>query len=201
MLRDKKTKTGEFRRYSDRIMTLLIEEAIATQLGAPERRMSPTGEEYDHYSMKYEESEYCAVSIIRAGDSMIGPVFEMMPDISCGKVLVQRDEDTAEPIFFYQKFPDNLEDKKHFFVLDPMLATGGSCSLTISNLVKLGVQPKNITFINLVSCEKGLARLISDHPEIKIITAAVDPTLDSKSYILPGLGDYGDRYFGSRLPK
>ena len=91
--------------------------------------------------MKYDESEYCAVSIIRAGDSMVGPIFELMPNITCGKVLVQRNEETAEPIFFYQKFPDNLESKKHIFVLDPMLATGGSCSMTINKLVKLGVQP------------------------------------------------------------
>ena len=95
----------------------------------------------------------------------------------------------------------NLEKKKHVFVLDPMLATGGSCSLTIRNLCKLGVEPKNITFINLVSCEKGITRLMADHPGIKVITACVDETLDEKSYILPGLGDYGDRYFGSRLPK
>ena len=101
--------------------------------------MSPTGEYYDHYSMKYDEDEYCAVSIIRAGDSMVGEIFDLMPNITCGKVLVQRDEETAEPIFFYQKFPDNLEQKKHVFVLDPMLATGGSCSLTITNLCKLGV--------------------------------------------------------------
>ena len=101
--------------------------------------MAPTGDEYDHYKMKYDESEYCAVSIIRAGDSMVGPVFEMMPNITCGKVLVQRDEETALPIFFYQKFPDNLESKKHVFILDPMCGTGGSCSLTIGNLVKLGV--------------------------------------------------------------
>jgi len=181
-------------------MRLLVEEAIASQLGEPERRLSPTGEYYNHYSMKYEESEYCCVSIIRAGDSMVGEVFDLLPDITCGKVLVQRDEETAEPIFFYQKFPDNLESKKHVFVLDPMLATGGSCSLTIKNLCELGVKPQNITFINLVSCETGLTRLMADHPGIKVITAAVDESLNERSYILPGLGDYGDRYFGSKLP-
>lgn len=101
VLRDKKTKTAEYRRYSDRIMRLLCEEAIASQLDKPERRLSPTGEYYDHYSMKHAEEDYCCVSIIRAGDSMIGEIFDLMPNITCGKVLVQRDEETAEPIFFY----------------------------------------------------------------------------------------------------
>jgi uracil phosphoribosyltransferase len=82
-----------------------------------------------------------------------------------------------------------------------MLATGGSCSMTITNLVKLGVEAKNITFINLVCCETGINRLLADHPDIKIITACVDEKLSDIKYILPGLGDYGDRYFGSRLPK
>ena len=110
-------------------------------------------------------------------------------------------QETATPIFYYQKFPDGIEKKKHVFILDPMVGTGGSCSLTIKHLVKLGVETKNITFINLVSCPEGLNRLISDYPDLKIITAVCDPGMTPNKYIAPGLGDFGDRYFGSRLPK
>ena len=83
------------------------------------------------------------------------------------------------------------------FLLDPMLATGGSASMAITQIVKSGVSPDKITFINLVSCEEGIERIQKDHPQVKILTAAVDPIINEKKYIIPGLGDYGDRYFAS----
>lgn len=123
-----------------------------------EKRVSPTGSEYDHYKLKYDPEEYCAVTIIRAGDSMINEVINLLQGITIGKILIQRDETTEEktPILFYYKFPDNIKDKKRIFILDPMLATGGSVNLCIDKLKENGVQESNITFINLVSCEYGL---------------------------------------------
>lgn len=80
-----------------------------------------------------------------------------------------------------------------------MLATGGSCDMCINKLLEHGVQPENITFINLISCPEGLEMLLSKHPEIKIITAAVDPALNKDKYIIPGIGDFGDRYFNTTV--
>ena len=128
---------------------------------------------------------------------MIEPLVNLMPNISIGKVLIQRDEKTTEPIFYYSKLPTDIKKAKKVFLLDPMLATGGSACKCIEELHKVGVAYENITFINLVSCDKGIQRVLRDHPGVHILTASVDPILDEKSYIVPGLGDYGDRFFAS----
>lgn len=203
VLRDKSTDTKTFRHYSDRIMRLLVEEAIAQDLAEPVRKLSPTGDYYNHYAPKFEESEYAAITIIRAGDSMLSEVFNLIPGISIGKVLIQRDESTADkrPVFYYSKLPDDIGQKKRVLVLDPMLATGGSASVCIQKLRDMGVASERIVFINLVSAERGLDRLLEDHPGVKVITACLDDGMNGEKYIVPGLGDFGDRYFGSRLPK
>ena len=201
-LRDKQTNTSQFRFFSDRIMRLLVEEAIAKEPMVVEERVSPTGSKYDHYRLKYRPEDYCAVTIIRAGDSMISEVMNLLPGITIGKVLIQRDENSADkhPILYYCKLPDNLKDKQRVFVLDPMLATGGSVIMCIEKLKEVGVSEDKITFINLVSCEHGLTTLHQRFPQVNIITASIDPILNDDKYIVPGLGDFGDRYFGSRLP-
>ena len=91
-------------------------------------KKSLTGEDYDHYELEYTEHEYCAITIIRAGDSMLNTMFSLMPGISVGKVLVQRDEESEDkhPIFYYSKLPKSISEKKRVFVLDPMVGTGGS---------------------------------------------------------------------------
>ena len=200
MLRDKNTDTVAFRQYSDRIMRLLLEEAIAQDLKV-EKRRSPTGDEYDHYHVNNDD--YAAVTIIRAGDSMLGEVFNMIPGISIGKVLIQRDESTKEktPIFYYSKLPDNIADKKRVFILDPMCGTGGSATMCIQKLLESGVKEEAITFINLVSCDRGISKVLDDYPKVRMLTAAVDPILNNHRYIAPGIGDFGDRYFGSKLPQ
>jgi uracil phosphoribosyltransferase len=158
---------------------------------------SPTGSTYDHYELKHKDSEFCGVSILRAGDSMIEPLLELIPNISVGKVLIQRDEKTAEPVFYYSKLPTDIHKSKRVFLLDPMLATGGSACKAIEEIHNKGVPKENITFINLVSCDRGIQRVLKEHPGVHIITASVDPILNEKCYIVPGLGDYGDRFFAS----
>lgn len=182
-------------------MRLLIEEAISWEPKVVEKRLSPTGEYYDHYKLKFKFEDYCAVTIIRAGDSMIGEVMNLLPGITIGKVLIQRDESSEDkhPILFYCKLPEDLHSKQRVFILDPMLATGGSVILCIKKLKEAGVSEDKITFINLVSCEQGLRMLHEAYPDVRVITAAIDPVLNGNKYICPGLGDFGDRYFGSRL--
>lgn len=156
-LRDKDTTTAEYRHFSGRIMHLLVEEAISRELVVDTKEhYSPTGSTYPHLKLKHAEEEFCAISILRAGDSMVEPTFQLLPNISVGKILIQRNEKTAEPIFFYQKMPTDLKDSKRVFLLDPMLATGGSASMAINKLVECGVPAENITFINLIACDKGI---------------------------------------------
>lgn len=178
-------------------MTLLVEEAISQDLIIERGHFSPTGSEYDHYRPSFEKNECCGVSIIRAGDSMVGPISQLIPGIAIGKILIQRDEATAEPVFYYTKLPTNIKKMKKVYLLDPMLATGGSASMAVDKIIENGVPASNITFINLVCCSEGIARLQRDHPDMNILTAHIDPILNNRKYIIPGLGDYGDRYFNS----
>lgn len=198
-LRNPECKTREFREVSDRIMQLLVEEAIGHEPKKVTKKTSLAGGEYDHYELEHSIDDYCAITIIRAGDSMLHKVFDLMPGISVGKVLVQRDEESEDkhPIFYYSKLPKGIAEKKRIFILDPMLGTGGSCKCVVSKLLEAGVQEKNITFINLISCPEGLNALTTAHPSMKIITAVLDPEMNDNRYITPGLGDFGDRYFNS----
>ena len=113
-------------------MRLLVEEALAQEL-VIEKRTSPTGETYDHYRPAHSYDEFAAVSIMRGGDSMMTEVFNLLPGVAIGKVLIQRDESTAEkrPVFHYAKLPEDIRQKKRVYVLDPMCATGGSAAMCI----------------------------------------------------------------------
>ncbi|CAI2377687.1 unnamed protein product [Moneuplotes crassus] len=197
-IRDPECSTSDYRRFSDRIMHLLIEEAIAAEPMNVTIKKTLAGGDFECYRLTKTPNDFCAVTIIRAGDSMLPKMFELMPGIKVGKVLVQRDESTEDKrsVFYYSKLPKEIAKKK-VFILDPMLATGGSCSLVINRLKEEGVKEENITFINLISCPEGLSCLTSAFPDIKIITAVVDPNMNEERYIEPGLGDYGDRYFNS----
>ena len=113
-------------------MHLLVEEAIGQDLQVSRlTHTSPTGSAYEHFEMKHSDDEYCGGSMLRAGDSMVDPIMKLIPGITIGKILIQRDEKTAQPIFFYQKQVQDLKNKKRVFLLDPMLATGGSASMAI----------------------------------------------------------------------
>ncbi len=183
-------------------MRLLIEEALSHEPMVVEKRLSPTGIAFDHYRLKHKEEDYCAVTIIRSGDSMVQEVMDLIPGITIGKMLIQRDEGCRDKhsVFIYNKLPEDISHKQRVFIVDPMLATGGSIVICISKLIEAGVPEERITFINLISCETGLNKLHSQYPKVKVITAAIDPVLNENMYIIPGLGDFGDRYFASHLP-
>lgn len=158
---------------------------------------SATGEEYEHLTHEYE-GRYCAVSIIRAGDSMLGEVQAVMPEISVGKILIQRDESTADkrPVFYYSKLPPDIASRRVLLV-DPMIGTGGSCKAAIECLIKAGVPEEQIVFINLICCQEGVDAILAAYPKIKLVSAKKDPILNANKYLVPGLGDFGDRYFGT----
>jgi uracil phosphoribosyltransferase len=158
---------------------------------------TPVGPEHVFRVIESDASPIVIVSIIRAGDSLLDVMMELIPESAVGKILIQRDEETAEPKLFYSKLPPSLVNKT-ILLVDPMLATGGSAVVAIQILLeKPGVEQKNIFFLNVVSCPEGLKKLQDAFPEITIVTGCIDGGLNEKSYIVPGLGDFGDRYFST----
>jgi uracil phosphoribosyltransferase len=149
---------------------------------------------------QYVGSEFlgkiCAVPIIRAGLSMENSIREVTKKIRIAHILIQRDEVTAKPIFYKSWLPEDIQDR-YVLILDPMLATGGSVVATIKTLKEHKVIENKIIFINLVSAPEGIEKVLTAFPDIRIITAEVDRGLDENAFILPGLGDYGDIYFGT----
>ncbi|MBD3305721.1 uracil phosphoribosyltransferase [candidate division KSB3 bacterium] len=193
IVRDNKTKRNDFIFYADRINRLLIEEGL---------NFLPTREKIieTRTGSEYKGSEFvgkiCAVPIIRAGLSMENSIREVAKKIRIGHILIQRNEETAEPMFFKEWLPGDI-DTRFVFILDPMLATGGSAIETIRVLKERGVQESKIIFINLVAAPEGIEAVLSAYPGIRIITAEIDGGLNAQAYILPGLGDFGDIYFGT----
>ena len=122
---------------------------------------------------------------------------QILPNVRIGKILIQRKEDgSAEAQLFYTKVPQDISERT-VLLLDPMLATGGSAICAIAELIKMGVKEEHITFLNMVAAPEGIKAVLSVYPKIKIISCALDKELNEQKYILPGLGDVGDRYFGT----
>lgn len=193
IIRDKNTKRNDFVFYADRINRLLVEEGLnflPTKEKVVETR---TGA---HYKGVEFIGKICAVPIIRAGLSMENSIREVAKKIRIAHILIQRNEETAEPMFFKEWLPDDIHER-YVFILDPMLATGGSALETIKRLTQRGVKEEHIIFINLVSAPEGIEAVLTAFPNIRIITAEIDEGLNDKAYIIPGLGDFGDMYFGT----
>jgi len=135
------------------------------------------------------------VPILRAGLGMVDGFLRMMPSVRVGHIGLFRDHDTLEPVDYYFKIPPEPESRD-FLLLDPMLATGGSASAAVRSLKREGAT--RVRMVCLVAAPEGVRRMLEDHPEVGVFTAALDRQLNGKGYILPGLGDAGDRLFGTR---
>ncbi|KAF2076370.1 hypothetical protein CYY_002327 [Polysphondylium violaceum] len=193
LIRDKDIKREDFIFYSDRLIRLLIEEGLNCLPFHETTVITPTGSEYKGVSFA---SKICGVSIVRAGESMEAGLRAVCKHIKIGKILIQRDEETALPKLLYAKLPTDIE-KRYVLLLDPMLATGGTVTQAIEVLVEKGVKEENIVFINLIAAPEGIQFLHSKYPKVKIVTGEIDTNLNEKKYIIPGIGDFGDRYFGT----
>ncbi len=190
VLRDKRTKPDEFRRHADIISKLLLIEAIKDLPTADIRIETPLAP----FAGRQLKNRVIVVPILRAGISMLNAAFELLPLISVGFVGLVRDEKTAIADKYYEKLP-KIKPTDTVFVVDPMLATGGSMDEALKIVKEAGAQ--NTYVVTIVCAPEGLKRVIDNHPDVPIITAAIDKKLDSKAYIVPGLGDFGDRYFGT----
>ncbi|PWN92359.1 PRTase-like protein [Acaromyces ingoldii] len=191
IIRDESTSRSDFIFYSDRIIRLLVEEGL-NHLPTLEKTVNtPTGLPYTGVSF---QGRICGVSILRAGEAMESGLRECCRSVRIGKILIQRDEETSQPKLFYAKLPEDIADR-WVLLLDPMLATGGSALQAIEVLIKHGVSPQRILFLNLVASPEGLDNVWRKFPDVRVISAWVDEGLDERNYIVPGLGDFGNRYW------
>jgi len=192
ILRSKNTETSEFRRASDQLARLLCAETLAELADGREIEIeTPVGATK---GIAMPES-VMVVPILRAGLALIPAFIETIRNLPVGIMGLERDEETARARVYYQKFPQELP--RHAVILDPMLATGGSASMAVEFLREKGYTPERIFFTGVVAAREGFERLAAMIPEKNIVVAAIDPELNSRKYIVPGLGDYGDRYFGT----
>ncbi|ODO06876.1 uracil phosphoribosyltransferase [Cryptococcus amylolentus CBS 6273] len=186
IIRDEQTQRGDFVFTSDRIIRLLVEEGLNHLPVIPKKVVTPVGKEFEGVAF---QGRICGVSIMRAGEAMEAGLRDC-----CRSVRIGKDEETTLPKLFYAKLPDDIA-QRYVLLLDPMLATGGSCIKAIEVLLDHGVQEEKILFLNLIASPEGIKKVCTRFPKLTIITAWVDEGLDSNSYIVPGLGDFGDRYF------
>ncbi|PPQ95850.1 hypothetical protein CVT26_015980 [Gymnopilus dilepis] len=189
IIRDKETSRGDFLFYSDRIIRLLVEEGLNHLPVVARTVETPTGAIYNGVGF---EGKICGVSILRAGEAMEAGLREVCRSVRIGKILIQRDEDTALPKLFYSKFPQDIASR-YVLLLDPMLATGGSAMKAVEVLMEHGVPEERIIFINLIAAPEGLKAFCTRFPSLKVITGWIDEGLNDKAYIIPGLGDFGER--------
>ncbi|MCW5937514.1 MAG: uracil phosphoribosyltransferase [Fimbriimonadaceae bacterium] len=188
-LRDKRTEPATFRRYAWVLSTLVILEATrgVPLQGHPVETPLETAE---GASLKVG---LAVVPVLRAGLSMLESALEIFPDVAVGYIGLERSHETAVAHSYYVKLP-RLADR-YTLLVDPMLATGGSASQAIALLKANGA--RSVAMAAIVSAPEGVARLAADHPDVDVFTAAIDRELDHRKYILPGLGDYGDRLYGT----
>jgi uracil phosphoribosyltransferase len=189
-LRDVSADHRKFRELLNEIAGLMVYE-VTRSWPTRTRTIRTPLEEMQGFALARKVT---LVPILRAGLGMADGVLRLLPDAQLGHLGVYRDEKTLEPVPYYQKLPPNIASTE-VLLIDPMLATGGSGSAAVSFLKKAGVA--NIRFVCLVAAPEGIANLRRQHPEVPIYCAAIDRQLNEKGYILPGLGDAGDRIFGT----
>uniref|UniRef100_A0A1Y1K1Z1 uracil phosphoribosyltransferase n=1 Tax=Photinus pyralis TaxID=7054 RepID=A0A1Y1K1Z1_PHOPY len=191
MIRNKNTERADFIFYSNRIIRLLVEEGLNHLPVIAQTITTPVGRTYDGLMF---QGKICGVSIMRAGEAMEQGLRDCCRSVRIGKILIQRDEDTAQPKLFYDKLPEDIADR-WVLLLDPMFATGGSAIMAVQVLKARGVPEDHILFLNIIASPEGVNNFATKFPRLKVVTAFIDQGLDEKNYIIPGLGDFGDRFY------
>lgn len=192
LLRDKTTATRDFKSLVNEIAMLMAYEATNDLALEPLDVETPLEKTT---GVRVAGKKLALVPILRAGLGMVDGIIDLIPNARVGHIGLYRDHATLEPVHYYFKIPGDEEDRL-FLVLDPMLATGGSAVQAMTTLKQVGA--RRIRFLCLVAAPEGVRRMLDAHPDVPIYTAALDRELNSQGYILPGLGDAGDRLFGTR---
>jgi uracil phosphoribosyltransferase len=192
ILRDRGTPTKIFRELVDEIAMLMAYEAtsdLALEAAPVDTPLEPT------VGQRVSGKKLTLVPILRAGLGMVEGIYRLVPGARIGHIGLYRNHDTLEPVDYYFKVPSDAAERD-FFLLDPMLATGGSAVAAVASLKRAGAM--RIRFLCLVAAPEGVERLANAHPEVIVYCAALDRQLNEHGYIMPGLGDAGDRLFGTR---
>lgn len=189
VLRRKDTEPPQFRQTAERLGYLLVAEALADM----KTEDTPIETPLEATTGKQLRRPVVAVAVLRAGLGLLESVLTLVPDAAIGFAGVQRNEETAEPMEYYTRFPD-LEGAR-VLILEPMLATGGSLSWAVDKVKENGA--RDITAVCVVTAPEGVGRMERDHPDVRVVAASLDRGLSDVFYIQPGLGDMGDRLFGT----
>jgi uracil phosphoribosyltransferase len=192
LLRNKKTSTAGFRRIAREISLLMAYEVTrdlpleTVEIETPLETMQ---------APQLSGKKLCLVPILRAGNGILDGMLELIPSARIGHIGLYRDPKTLEPVEYFYKVPDQMNDRDTI-VVDPMLATGNSAAAAVARIK--ASHPRSLKFVCLLTCPEGLRVFHAAHPDVPVYTAAVDERLNEKSYIVPGLGDAGDRLFGTK---
>ena len=193
ILRDEKTSMKEFRELVEEITTLMTYECLKDDVPTVEIEVKTPLETCTQRVVK--DNAIAIVPILRAGLGMVNGIHVLFPSARVGHIGMYRDEETFEPQSYYCKLPEGIEDKL-VLAVDPMLATGGSACDAIQALKDRGC--KHIKFMSIIGAPEGVSRVAEAHPDVKIYVSTLDRCLNENKYILPGLGDAGDRLFGTK---
>lgn len=192
ILRDEKTGTQEFRTVVGEVTTLMTYEATRNLPTEPKAVKTPVGMAQ---CQVLSGKKIAIVPILRAGLGMVDGVLALLPSAKVGHIGLYRDPETLAPVEYYCKMPQDIAERD-VMIVDPMLATGGSANAAIQFMKDYGC--KKITMLNLMAAPEGLEVIAKEHPDVEVFVAALDDTLNNHGYIVPGLGDAGDRIFGTR---
>lgn len=190
ILRDEKTSVGHFRQAAQQLADLIAAEATTFVEETPKAIKTPLAKAE---GMSIHQ-RIVLVPILRAGLVLVPSFLKYFPDAPIGVFGIRRDEATAAPQLYYENLPV-LKSTDFVFLLDPMIATGGSALLALQHLIDKGIT--KIILVGILGSKEGVEKIKKQHPNVEILVAAKDPELNSRKFILPGLGDFGDRYFGS----
>ncbi|MFB4271550.1 uracil phosphoribosyltransferase [Nonomuraea sp. GTA35] len=196
VVRDRHAGLDVFVLHARRIIRLLLEAGL-DQLPFTEHHVTtPVGATYR--GLKHAV-DICAVAVVRAGESMEAELRDIHPGIRIGKILIQRDKQTKLPHLYYSHLPPGIAGS-HVLLLEPMLATGGSANAAIDVLLKAGVREEHIVLIDFIAAPEGIRAVREAHPHVKIVASSIEERLNDHAFMVPGIGDFGDRYFGTTDP-
>ncbi|MFC4857009.1 uracil phosphoribosyltransferase [Actinophytocola glycyrrhizae] len=195
IVRDRHADRADLVVTASRIMRRLLDAALELLPYEPHDVQTPVGQTYPGLRVT---SQVCGVSIARAGDSMEAELRVMAPSVRLGKILIQRDKVTKLPHLYYSALPADIA-RRHVLLLDPMLATGGTALAAIEVLLGEGVPQEHIVFVNLLSSPEGIEVVGRRYPNVRIVTSSIEERLNENAFMEPGIGDFGDRFFGTDI--
>lgn len=193
MIRDRNAHRDDFILYSSRIFRLLLETGLNLLPFEPYEVETPIGLKYK--GLRFTQ-QLCGVSVVRAGESMEAELRTLCRSLRIGKILIQRDKVTKLPHLYYSSLPHDIAER-HVLLLEPMLATGGSANTAIQVLLDKGVKEERILLINLLTVADGISAVCRRYPRVRIVTSSIEERLNEHAFMVPGIGDFGDRFFGT----